>query len=222
MKEKILAELKKKFSGLSNEFLAFLADKLVPKVTEESQIEGAITELNNSPIPVTDLAAEFQREGDRRATGAAQKRETELKEKYDFSEKKKAEDKPVDTKPNEGGSNSELAEVKAQLAVLTEKLTKQEQQNSREGLLGKLKAKVAEKNKSIPDSFLANKVVEKEEDLDRIADEVVTSYNEVRQHFLNQGMTETGIPLAGSGDAGDGVSGMMNDYLKHNKKPEAK
>lgn len=222
MKEKILAELKKKFAGLSNEFLLFLAAKMEAKVTEEAQIEGVITELNNFPVSVTDLAAEFQREGDRRATGAAQKRESELKEKYDLTEKKKPTDTPADPKPNEGGGNSELAEVKAQLAVLTEKLTKQEQQNTREGLLGRLKAKVAEKNKSIPETFLANKVVEKEEDLDRIADEVVSDYNTVRQHFLNSGLTESGIPLSSSADAGEGVSGMMKDYINHNKKPDAK
>lgn len=224
-KDKILAELRKKYAGLSVQFLTSLAEKLAAKITEESAIEGAIAELENLPIPITDLAAEFQREGDRRATEAANKRESTLKEKYNFVDKKAGDPAPTDPPKPTGdpaAPSSELAEIKAWIQEMKQQQQAQAAAQTKEALLGKLKAKASEKKLGIPDYFFNGRVVDKEEDIDTVLDQINADYTTVKQHFIDQGMSESSIPLDGTGAAGGtGVSSMMSDYLK-TKNPDKK
>jgi len=68
MKEKILAFLTTRLSGVSKAYLEGVADTYSKTITEESQIE---TILNDGVISGLKYAADFaQREGDRRATDA--------------------------------------------------------------------------------------------------------------------------------------------------------
>ncbi|WP_343302855.1 hypothetical protein AAHN97_15015 [Chitinophaga niabensis] len=222
LKEKILAELKKKYSGLSNEFLGFLAEKMAVKTTEESQIEGAISELEKSPISVTDLAAEFQKEGDRRATGASNKKEAELKEKYNLVEKKAEPPKPP-TPPNpEPGKegNTEIAELKTMVLELSKTLAEKDAKATKDSLFAKLKGKNPEKK--IPDMFFEGKVVEKEEDIDKVYADVEAAYTAAKQHFIDLSMSESSKPLGGAGANGDQVSSLMKEYIDHEKKTEQK
>jgi hypothetical protein len=160
MKEKILAELVKKFPGLSKEFLGFWAEKMAVKTTEESAIEGAIGELEKLPIPLTDLAAAFQKEGDKRATEAATTRENSLKEKFDLVEKKAAPAKPAgeDNKP---GDDTGYSKLEAMILNLTNKMEEKEKLSVKDAAIAKFKAQAAEKK--IPEFALNGITVENEE-----------------------------------------------------------
>lgn len=93
MKEKLIAELKQKYTGqLTSKFIETLAERLIVKVEKEEDIEGVISELDNSPIRVQDL----QVEGDRRAT--------DLKKKIEELEARMKPNEPQDPpeqEPNE-------------------------------------------------------------------------------------------------------------------------
>lgn len=75
MYEKILAQLVSKNAGVSKVVLGLIAKKLAEKVTEESQIEGAISEYEtNSPVSIKDYADLLQSETDKRVTEALKKK----------------------------------------------------------------------------------------------------------------------------------------------------
>lgn len=75
MWEKILAQLVAKHPGVSKSVLGLLAKKLADKVTEESQIEGVITDYEtNSPISIKEYADLLQSESDKRVTEALKKK----------------------------------------------------------------------------------------------------------------------------------------------------
>jgi hypothetical protein len=74
MYEKILAQLAAKNPGVSKVILGLVAKKLEAKVTEESQIEGVITEFEtNSPVTISEYAELLQKEGDKRVDAALKK-----------------------------------------------------------------------------------------------------------------------------------------------------
>lgn len=217
MKEKLLAELKKKFPGLPVEFLGLFAEKMALKVTEDTQIEGAIAELDNLPVPIPDLAAQFQRDGDRRAREAANTRENSLKEKFNFVEKSTTETKPT---PPSLVENPQIAELLNEMKALREERAAEQKAKSREVLLGKVKAKFGDK--SIPDFCFTGVNLEKEEDVEAAYQQVETNYNNLKQHFVDQGFSQNTVPLGGSLTGGkESVSTAMLDYLK-DKKPETK
>lgn len=185
MKEKISAELVKKFPGLSKKFLGLLADKLATKVTEESQIEGALAELDNSPIPITDLATEFQKEGDRRVTDA----EKEWKKKNPPKPEGKTEDPKSDDPPK----NDDVPEWAK--ALLNEVKTLK-----REKVQGTMKEQLKAKLKDVPESYYAKRALpEKEEDLEAFAEEVKADYSAFEGELVEKGLMSTKRPVDGNG-----------------------
>ena len=85
-KAKILAQLVKDYPGLSKHVLGLIADKLAAKVTDESEIEGAIAELENTPISIKDYADFLQKETDRRVAAAAASKKADEEETDDDEE----------------------------------------------------------------------------------------------------------------------------------------
>src|SRR5690606_19840109 len=78
MYEKILAQLVAKNAGVSKVVLGLIAKKLAEKVTEEDQIEGAISEYEtNSPVSIKEYADLLQQEGDKRVSEALKKQKTD-------------------------------------------------------------------------------------------------------------------------------------------------
>jgi hypothetical protein len=138
-KEKILAELKKQ--GLSEKLIKFIT------VTEESEIEGAVSELKGLfPTTLEDvlknetlkaqLDAKLQVEGDKRATQAVATHDKKLKDQYDLVEKGKSKD--LDKKDEPKGVEKELQELKAILSGL---VTEKQRGTKQEQISAKLKAK---------------------------------------------------------------------------------
>ena len=103
MYEKILAQLMAKNPGVSKVILGLIAKKIAEKVTEENQIEGAITEYeSNSPVTIAEYADLLQKEGDKRVATAL---------------KKAKEDKPTDPEPDPKDDPSKPGDVSKQIAT---------------------------------------------------------------------------------------------------------
>lgn len=192
MRDKILAELKKKFPGLSNELLGLVADKMATKVTADDQLQGAIAELDNSPIPISEYAAFLQKEGDRRVSEATKTHERTLREKYDFKEKTKIDPPP----PNDPPKN-DIEAMQAQLRQLTEKLTGFETKEQRQAWHDALMKKLGEKK--IPAVFAKGKTLESADQIDAVLAEIEADYTEVKQGFTNEGLMQQPLPPGSEG-----------------------
>lgn len=189
MRSKILAKLVEKFPGLSKEFLGLLSIQLEKKVTEESQIEGVLTGLDSLPISVSDLAAEFQKEGDKRVTAAQKKWKEENPDKPD----PKPDPKP-NPDPKPGDANAELLkEIREMRQEMTTLKTQQLQKTLSEQLTAKLK------EKKIPLHLAKGRTVEKAEDLDTVFGEIEADYNEIKQGFVDEGLSGSSNPNRAEG-----------------------
>lgn len=211
LRGKILAELKKKFPGLSNEFLGLLAISLEKKVTEESQIEGAITELDNSPIPVTELAAHLQKEGDRRVTDAEKK----------FRAGKTGTEQRTDN-ADAGKDNLDPENPLTKTVQELQKMVTQLVQNQSKQSIGeKIQARL--KDKKIPAQFAKGRTVEKEEDLDNLITEIEADYTEMKQGLINEGVLSMPSPVAGvAGLKTDNVDADIKNWSLKNQPVAAK
>ncbi len=192
IKDRILAELKKKFPGLSNELLGLLAEKLSVKITEEDKIQGGIAELDNLPISISDYAQFLQKESDRRVSDATKTHEKTLREKFDFKEKGAPNPKTDPATPPAAGDE----ELKTQLASLSKKIEvfekKQAQQAIDEAFIKKLT------EKKIPISFARGRVIESAEQIDTVLAEVEKEYDEIKQGLIDEGLRGEGKPLGGT------------------------
>jgi hypothetical protein len=185
-KEKILAELVKKYPGLSKQFLGLVAVQMATKVTEEGGIEAAVAELDNAPISIETLAAEFQKEGDRRVTEAMKPKPPKTEEKpKPENPPAPAEEIPAWAKKMEE-TNRALAE---KLAALESEKTK-----------GTIKQKAADALKDVPAWFWEEWALpEKEEDLESFVTKAKTKYETVTQDSNNKGLANMITPKGGNG-----------------------
>jgi len=180
MKEKLVAELKKKYAGqLTTKFIENLADRLSEKVEKEEDIEGVISELEQSPIRVQDLQAE----GDRRATDLKKQIE-ELQDKI------KQPTKPTDPpKP----PRTDTSELEQKLADLERKWSQREARNS---LIEKAK------EKRIPQVLLNNVQVDDPEKVDEVLQRLEEQSSALKQEMIKEGLV-TEPPKRPQGGADD-------------------
>lgn len=187
MKEKILAQLKAKFSGVSQKALGLIADKLAKKVTEESGIDQAITDFDNA-VGITDFAADLQREGDSRVTEA--QKEWEKKNP-------KPATPPKTEEPPKGDERPQWAKELFDEVV---SLKKEKAQTS-------IRSKAAEQLKDIPETFWKRAAVpETEEGLTEFVESIKADYSTFQQGLIDQGLM-TATPPAGGGGAAAGGGG---------------
>lgn len=184
MREKIVAQLAVKYPGVPKSFLGLWADKLQTKVTEESQIEGVINELDNLPVSIPDLAKEYQKEGDRRVTEAEKK----------FSRPGKTEPTTTTTEEKEGDTSSGVPDWGKALLDELKSLKAEKVQTS-------MKQKLAErlKDEKIPEKFYSRiPLPQKEEELDDLIESIKTDYTALKQELVNDGFSQSTKPGAGS------------------------
>lgn len=201
MKEKILVQLRVKFPGVPKELLGRVADKMATKVTAEDQIQGAIGELDNLPLSITDYAAFLQQEGDRRVTDAkrAWEQSQNKPDEDDDQEDDPAPAKP-DSKPGKKekkGGNDDIAKLTAAVQALTEKVNSTEQRQTQKTLSEQLHVKLGEKK--IPVVFAKGRTVDKPEDLETVLAEIESDHNAYKQELVNQGFAQGTSPAGGSG-----------------------
>lgn len=183
MREKILAQLVSKYAGVSKNALGLLADKLAKKVTEESGIEQAITDLDNA-YPITEFAADLQREADRRVGDA--KKEWEKKNP---PTPPKLDNPPINDPPKPDEMPAWAKTLVDQVANLT-----------KEKAHGTIQAKAKELLKDVPEVIWKGRALPENEDgLDGFVQEVTKDYNDYKQDQINKGLMSA-TPPAGSGD----------------------
>jgi hypothetical protein len=173
MKEKLLAELKKKYTGqLTVKYMEALAERLEPKVKDEKDIEGVINELENLPIKITDLQAE----GDRRATDEqkrAQAQAAQLQTQIDELKKAKI-DEP---RPTGGGAyDLQINELKKQLTDLQHFTKKQTATSMLREVAGK---------KKIMSSLLEGVEIDDVSKVDEVIEKLEAKQTAIRQEFIN-------------------------------------
>lgn len=211
MKEQILAKLVIKFPGLSKAFLGLLATQMAKKVTEESGIDAAITELDNAPIPIAELAADFQREGDRRVTDA--KKEWDKKNPPKPSEKT---DPPAPEKdpPTADDTPAWAKTLMQEIANLKADKVK-----------GSMQSRLKEKLKDVPEKFYAKRALpEKEEEFDAFADEIQADWNELKDAKVVADLATGTKPQNGSANeqASKAISPEVKAFVEKQKAIDAK
>ncbi|SEV88856.1 hypothetical protein SAMN05428988_0151 [Chitinophaga sp. YR573] len=192
MKEKILAQLRVKYPGVPKELLGQIADKMAVKVTAEDQIQGAIGELDNLPLSITDYAAFLQKEGDRRATDARKGYVPATEQ--DDEKKDPANPNPKD-KPEKGG-DSEIAKLVQAVTALTAKVDGYEKKDQQKSFSQQLNEKLIEKK--IPVVLAKGRLVEKAEDIETVLAEIEADHNSYKQELANQGFSTNTIPGSGN------------------------
>lgn len=85
MKEKLLALLTAKFSGVRRDGLTHLASSLALQVATEEEAQALVDKLDQTKV--TDFVKEWRSGVDTEITTASKTAEEKLKEKYDFIEK---------------------------------------------------------------------------------------------------------------------------------------
>lgn len=211
MRNKIFSELVKKFPGLDKKFLGLIADKLAKKVTEESGIEQAITDYDNA-ASITDLATEFQKEGDRRVNDA--KKEWEKKnppkqsDKTDDDEDEDPDDEDDDDAAKKGKEKTSkkkssdrtpkyIKDLTDGIKALTEKVGNLEKEKTQGTIKDKIKNHQKVKD-VIPEKFWSKRVIpEKEEDLETFIDDVANDWEEI--HPVEEGAKRPALSGSGGG-----------------------
>lgn len=200
MKQKILAKLVVKYKGLSKQLLGLVADKMAAKVTEESEIEGAIAELDEMLIPVPEYAKLLQQEGDRRVTEAKKTFQQTADDTEDDPEDNSEEPEQKSKSKNKGG-NDPIAKLAQQIQNLTTEITSFKQKEQQQTLSQKLAA--ALKEKKIPEVLMKGRVVEKEEDLETVIAEIEADHTALKQELNNEALGSGGRPIVGGGAPAD-------------------
>ena len=166
MKEKLFEALKTKYTqfGFSARTLEQVADYLGQTVTEEANIEPAVTGAE-------PLLKAFQGDIDKRVTEAV----TKVK-----AEQRKADPEPPKDKPKDD-------DVPAWAKTMMERLESFERKESQAKLSAQLKSKIADR---VPESFLKGRAITitSEADIDKLATDIESEFTALKQEMVNQGV----------------------------------
>lgn len=178
MREQIISQLKAKLltlgvKNLSNTRINAIADKLAPKIQEESQIDDKLDELNEL-FPFAEIA----------------KQDDQLRT---LSQKPKPQPNNPSPEPN---PEPQPEEVPAWAKSLIQEVTQFRAEKVQQSLSAKLHEKL--KEKKIPLDLADGIKLEKEEDLDTVFANVETKYTNIKQHMINDGFSQSSAPVGGS------------------------
>jgi CRISPR/Cas system CSM-associated protein Csm2 small subunit len=189
MFKQLLENLRKKFPKVPQTLLEGVAKKMAETVKEESEVEGAVSKLDELPVSITDFAKMLQQEGDRRV--AALKKPPK---KDDEEEEEEEEDEAV---PPAGKSKKRESATYKLLKQLTEKMEKLEAEKTQGQLSEKLNAKL--KEAKIPLVLAKGRKIEKEEELETVFDDIKNDWTAIEQEKSNSGFSQTtGTPGSGT------------------------
>lgn len=206
MKERILAALKIKFKNLGFTDKAFegVADYLAITVTEEAQIETAIS-------GVEGLLKAFQGDVDKRVNEAVLKAKGE----------KQPEGGEDPNKVKEPQTEFEKA-IAAAVGPLIQKIEHLESGKAAEQFSARLVSTL--KEKSIPEKYyaeiIAGRSFKDEAEVEAFATKVESGWKEFEQDLTNQGFSKQEKPLLGLPNQ-DGVSSATQAYIESRKATES-
>ena len=208
MKEKILAALKTKFTGVPDAVLDRIATQKAKTVTTEEQV--------NSTVEGITLQTVFDSYGDSRATEATQTAVSNYEKKHNLKDGKPTEGSNPELNPNPNPNDDKskgfsLEDVQKAVAEaikpFSEKFTQFETQTAAEKRNVEILAKAKEYN--IPEAFISRFKIADNADLD--------SYmKEVKQEFANIGFNGVKSPETGGNpkEEGENIAAMINQGTK--------
>ena len=214
MKKEILESLKARFSGVNEQILNRIAEKLAKTVTKEDDVAAAVEGVTLQQV--------IEGEADRRATEATQNAVSNYEKKHSLKEGKPVEGggQGTQTEPNKG--NDDNGETPAWAKALIEKLATLEG----EKVISTRKQQVSAVLKGTSDKFKG--IIEKnfdrmnfkdDEDFTSWLDGIKTEAEEDSAETTAQGAV-FGFPKVGQPKKGDEIPKQIQDYLDGKEKAE--
>lgn len=214
MYQKILSELIKQNPGRSKVFLGVLATALATKITDETTLEGQITELTNHPLfSVEEQEKVWQKEGDRRANEAVNTYKLKNPNPNDPPQPPNPPGPGDPPPPGETPAEKKIREMEERLNAFEKK---DKDAANRQALIAKLK------EKKIHESFADNVVITDDANLDEIVNGIETKYNDVKQSIINEGFQQNSfVPGQGVTNPGGAtaVDADIANWAKQNNPP---
>lgn len=212
MWEKILAQLISKNPGVSKAVLTMIAKKLAEKVTEDSQIEGAISDYEaNSTLTIKELADFVQKEGDTRVGDAKKKWDQENKK----PEQGKDDQPPVGKKDEDPEEMPKWArDLQQTVTALGQQFTVSKTNSTMEDLVAKAK------EKGIPEVYVRKTIIGEDFNLDNTLSELVTEWAGIQQANINTQVAGENV-VTGVKATGKQVSSAIADFAKKNVEANA-
>lgn len=219
MKEKILALLVAKFSGVRKDGLARLAEALSLQATTDDEAGALVEKLTADKVG--EFATNYRKDVDKEVSDSNKTFETNLKKKYDFSEKKAEPGKtepPLETEVPAWAKS--LIEVN-QKAM--ERLANLETGKTNESRLQSLEGKLED----VPATFKAQKIkdfkrmnFDTEEAFNEYLTETESDIAAFNQEMADKGLSQQSRPMFGKANP-DGVSKSVQDFIDSKTKPES-
>ena len=172
MKEKILAALKTKFSGVDEAILSRIADKKATGVTDENQVNSIVEGISFQDV--------LQNYGDFRAGQAQTTSIANYEKKHELKDGKPIENPKPEPKPDEKPDIAKLIAdgIAAGIKPFSDKLAAFEAKEAQAQRMAQI-SDVAKKY-GIPDFMLKDRSIPEETDLD-------TYFKDVKQEMTNAG-----------------------------------
>lgn len=211
MKEKLLALLTAKFSGVRRDGLTHLAGSLALQVATEEEAQALVDKLDQTKV--TDFVKEWRSGVDTEITTASKTAEEKLKEKYDFVEKGAGGNQGKTDPPKPDDLDSKLeALINAKVAPLQEKLTAYETKEAKATRQAQILGKA--KELGIPD-WRINEGFTIGDDADEAS--ISTTLSAIKQNIVTAGLEKgnAGHPLS---DEKEGFQNLMKEIGSQNDK----
>ena len=221
MKEKILALLIAKFSGVRKDVLNHLARTFALQATNDEEAKALVDKLTDAQV--NEYVKEFRAEVDKEVSESNKTFEANLKKKYDFVDKGKR-DEPGDPKPNPNNL-SEIVKAAVAEAVkpFQEKLSGYEADNIAKSRLQALTEKLNEcKDETFKAQTLkdfARMKFDTDDEFNEYLNEKVTDIATANQNMANAALNNSGGTPLFSQKEESGVSKGVAEFVA-SQKPE--
>lgn len=216
MKEKILALLLAKFSGVRKDGLAQLALALSLQATTDEEANELIEKFTADQV--TNFVKDFRKDVDKEVSTANKTFETTLKEKFDLVEKKEPNPNP---NPNPANPNPTdiatiiAAEIAKAVNPLQQQLAGFKGQEVSKTRLQSLESKLL----NVPETFKAQKLkdfgrmnFDTDEAFNEYLEEFETDITAFNQELADKGLSGHGKPFMG-GQNKEGISSSVASFI---------
>lgn len=207
MKEKILALLTTKFSGVRKDGLARLAGALALQAADETEAGALVEKLTTEKV--NEFITDYRKDVDKEVSDGVKTNEKTLKEKYDFVDKKKEPDPNPNPNPNPNPTDLTAIvanAVKAAVEPLQQKLSAIEGDKTKSSRLQLIEGKL----KGVPEAFKAKALkdfnrmsFESDDAFNEYVKEVETDVTTLTQELADKGLSGHSKPVFGSADKSD-------------------
>ena len=221
MKEKILALLIAKFSGVRKDVLNHLARTFALQATNDEEAKALVDKLTDAQV--NEYVKEFRADVDKEVSDSNKTFETNLKKKYDFVDKgKKVEPGNQDPDPNDLAATIKAAVAEA-VKPFQEKLSGYERDNIAKSRLQSLNEKLANckdenfKNQTLKD--FARMKFDTDDDFNEYLAEKEKDIATANQNMANAALNNSGGTPLFSQKEESGVSKGVAEFVA-SQKPE--